>query len=142
MAHTDAKPCSGKEIRSQYAVYGVPVPEASRAPQRLKRARFLPHLFEDSRGLFRSDAGDFLSIPSAISGSGIFIHFSVDLGGSGLCHYESRPGCDRHTIKDNRFVDFVDCAPIPGKTPVRRGRITCETETVDSERLSASAKQT
>ena len=126
-----------QEIRSQYAVYGVPVPEGNTAPQHLKPARFPPHspvrlefplrpaktsairralvrsphesgctassricscsgarnrakptcrmfstktgelssrrstLCKDSRGLFRSDAGDFLSISSATSGCGI-----------------------------------------------------------------------
>ena len=62
--------------------------------------------------------------------------FPGDLGGSGLCGHESCPSCGRHIIKDNRFVDFVDCAPMPDNTTVRRGRTTREAVTGDSERLA------
>src|SRR5208282_5739522 len=43
--------------------------------------------------------------------------FPGDLGGSGLCGHESCPSCGRHIIKDNRFVDCVDCATIPTVQP-------------------------
>ena len=29
-----------------------------------------------------------------------------------MCGHESCPSCGRHIIKDNRFVDFVGCAPL------------------------------
>ena len=53
-----------------------------------------------------------------------------------MCGHEGYPSCGRHIIKDNRFVDFVDCCSDPDNTTVRRGTITSEAETGDSERLA------
>lgn len=96
-------------------------------------------LYFPSRHVYNQSPRRFGAIPILTHGAAAdiwtgFRHFVVRWYG-----YESCPTWRRHIIKDSRFVDF--CGLCPDNTTVRRGRITREAQTGDSEGLVGRAKQ-